>query len=87
MEKTDKSVKWSAVKNVLKQATEAALSSLIETVFFYEDILSNPMMSFAFCYLSSHFGLDIINEDLINGTMDYIEKKITGTTKDGDEII
>ena len=72
-------LKFRGIKNtkkVLKQATEAALSSLIATVSFDEDILSNPMMSFAFCYLSSHFGLDIINEDRVNEMMDYIENEL-----------
>lgn len=72
-------LKFRGIKNtkkVLKKATESALSSLVATASFYEDILSNPRMSFAFCYLSSHFGLDIIDEDLVDKTMDYIENKI-----------
>ncbi|MCF7954449.1 MAG: hypothetical protein K9M75_01475 [Phycisphaerae bacterium] len=63
-------------KKILKKATESALSSLIATSSVYEEVLLNPMLSFSFCYLSSHFGLDIIEEDLVNETMDYIESKI-----------
>ena len=73
-------LKFRGIKNtkkVLKQATESALSSLVATASFNEDILSSPMLSFSFCYLGSHFGLDIINEDLVNETMDYIENKIS----------
>ena len=75
-------LKFRGIKNtkkVLKQATESALSSLVATASFYEDVLLNPMLSFSFCYMSSHFGLDIIEEDIVNETMDYVEKEITGT--------
>ena len=73
-------LKFRGIKNtkkLLKQATESALSSLVATASFYKDVLLNPMLSFSFCYMSSHFGLDIIEEDLVNETMDYIEKKIS----------
>jgi hypothetical protein len=72
-------LKFRGIKNtkkVLKQATESALSSLVATSSIYEDVLLNPMLSFSFCYLSSHFGLDIIEEDLTHETMDYIESKL-----------
>ena len=32
-----------------------------------------PQISFAFCYLASHFGLGILDESIITDVMDYVE--------------
>ncbi len=65
-------------KKLLQKTTETALTSLIATSTIYEEVLSDSMLSFSFCYLSSHFVLDIVDEDIINETMDYIDDELLG---------
>ncbi|MBK5100478.1 MAG: hypothetical protein JJE15_05720 [Desulfobacteraceae bacterium] len=60
-------------KAKLKKTTEAALSSYVATKDFLGHILDDPHISFAFCYLASHFALDLIDNQKVNEIMDYIE--------------
>ncbi len=60
-------------KKILKQATDAAVSSYAATQDINKEMLSSPKLAFAFCYLCSHFGLDIINENQFDEIMEYIE--------------
>jgi hypothetical protein len=59
-------------KNNLKRATEAALSSYVATKEMVGDLFDIPQMSFAFCYLASHFGLELIGETLSTEILDFV---------------
>jgi hypothetical protein len=53
-------------KRNLKKATDAALSSYVASKDSVGHILDVPHISFAFCYLASHFALDLLDEKEIN---------------------
>jgi len=57
-----------------KQATEAALSSYVVTEDESPDIFPTPQIAFAFAYLASHFGLDLLDVDAVNTLMDYVDE-------------
>ena len=59
-------------KNI-KRATDAALSSYVATQDIPDGITKNPSMSFAFCYIASHYGLSLIQEDEANEIIQYFE--------------
>lgn len=61
-------------KKNIKRATEAALSSYVATEGIPDGITKNPYMSFAFCYIASHYGLDLIQENEANEVIQYIEE-------------
>ena len=60
-------------KRNLKKATDGALSSYVASKDLVGPILDDPHVSFAFCYLASHFALDLVDEMEINDIMEYIE--------------
>ena len=60
-------------KAKLEKTTEAALSSYVATKDSIEHILDDHHISFAFCYLASHFALDLVDEQEVNEIMEYIE--------------
>jgi hypothetical protein len=60
-------------KNNIKKATEAALSSYAATEDIPNGITATPCMSFAFCYIASHYGLELINEKEANELLQYID--------------
>lgn len=60
-------------KRNLKKATDAALSSYVASKNSVGHILDDPHISFAFCYLASHFALDLVDEKEINEIMEHIE--------------
>ncbi len=60
-------------KKNFKRATEAALSSYVATEDIPDRITTTPYMSFAFCYIASHYGLDLIKEKEANELIQYIE--------------
>ena len=60
-------------KNNIKKATEAALSSYIATEEMTNGITATPCMSFAFCYIVSHYGLELIDEKEATELLQYIE--------------
>ena len=60
-------------KTIRDKASEAALSSYVATKDVVGEILGIPQISFAFCYLASHFGLGIVDESLVTEVMGYIE--------------
>jgi hypothetical protein len=60
-------------KAKLKKTTEAALSSYVATKDFIGHILDDPHIAFAFCFLASHFSLDLVDEQEVNELMEYIE--------------
>jgi hypothetical protein len=62
-------------KKRLDKITEAALSSYIATEENVGEVFEIPQLSFAFCYLASHFALDILDENQVSALMDYMEKE------------
>ena len=60
-------------EDLRKQATEAALSSYVVTEERRPDAFSVPQISFAFAYLASHFGLDLLDAETVNSLMEYVE--------------
>lgn len=62
-----------STEKILKQATDAALSSYLATDDVSGELFVNPFLAFAFCYLCSHYGLDILNQNQLNEIMEYIE--------------
>jgi hypothetical protein len=57
---------------LLKKVTEAALTSYFATRDVVGDLMDIPQMAFAFCYLASHFGLDLVDQDVVQEVMDYL---------------
>jgi len=60
----------------LKMATDAALSSFVATKDSVDNLFGIPQMAFAFCYLASHFGLDLVDKNTLSEAMGYIESKL-----------
>ncbi len=60
----------------LKMATDAALSSFVATEDSVDNLFEISQMAFAFCYLASHFGLDLVDNDTLSEAMGYIESKL-----------
>ena len=58
---------------ILKNATEVALSSYVASKETMGDERSDPHLSFAFCYVASHFGLELITENEASRVLDFIE--------------
>ena len=63
-------------KSNLNRATEAALSSYVATREIVDDVLDVPQMAFAFCYVASHLGLDLVDEEGASQILDYIEHNL-----------
>ncbi len=61
-------------ENKLKLATEAALSSYVANLEVEQETLSDPRLAFAFCYLASHYGLDLVGIATLEDVMEFIEK-------------
>ena len=55
-----------------EQATEAALSSYVAMESHNPEVLSDPHIAFAFAYLASHYGLDLVTEGKVTEIMDFI---------------
>jgi hypothetical protein len=60
---------------LLKKATDAALSSYVATRDLVGDLLEIPQIAFAFCYLASHYGLDLVGEEVVDAVMEYLERE------------
>jgi len=58
----------------MRRATEAALASYIATRDANPHSLDNPAVAFAFCYLASHHGLEILSESRADTVIDYVER-------------
>jgi len=63
-------------KSNLKKTTDAALTSYVATKEIVGDLFDIPQMAFAFSYIASHYGLDLIDENLSTNVLDYIEKNL-----------
>ena len=59
-------------KKLIKKAKDAALSSYVANKE-HNAALTNTYMSFSFCYILSHYGLDLINEADAEDLFHYIE--------------
>ncbi len=57
----------------LKRATEAALSSYVANLESQASVLSDPRLSFAFCYLASHYGLGLVDMTVVESVMEFLE--------------
>jgi hypothetical protein len=55
-------------------ATEAALSSYVASQEQAGGAFDDPRLAFAFCYLASHFGLDLISEECVDEVMSFLEE-------------
>ena len=72
-------IKFRGVKNSkqnLKTATNAALTSYVATKENMGELFDIPQITFAFSYIASHFGLDIIGENKCSDILDYVEQNI-----------
>ena len=70
-------VKFRGVKRtkaLLRKATDAALSSYVATEEELPDMFVVPQLAFAFMYLASHFGLDMLDEQQVDAVMQYVEQ-------------
>lgn len=54
------------------RATDAALVSYVATRDGNPDVFDSPHLSFAFCYLASHYGLGLLDEAQTEKVMDYV---------------
>jgi len=63
-------------KSNLKRATDATLLSYVATREIVDDMLDVPQMTFAFCYVASHLGLDLVDEEEASQILDYIEHNL-----------
>ena len=61
-------------KENIQMAAEAALSSYIATQDIPDGTKRSVYMSFAFCYIASHYGLGIIQEGEASRVIEHIEK-------------
>ena len=71
-------------RRLLQKATEAALASYVATKERIPEVLAVPQLAFAFAYLASHFGLDLLDEPQVEATMEYVEQnqaKLLALTK------
>jgi hypothetical protein len=72
-------LKFRGVKNTkrnLEKATEVALTSYVATKEIVGDLFDIPQMSFAFSYIASHYGLDLVDENLSTKLLEYIENNL-----------
>ena len=60
----------------LESVTKTVLSSYIVTEENTPGIFSAPEFAFAFCYLSSHFVCDIIDEETAYALIEYVEDNL-----------
>jgi hypothetical protein len=58
-------------------ATQAALSSYVASRELAGSAVDDPYLAFAFCYLASHFGLDLVSEECIEEVVAFLEENKT----------
>ncbi len=61
-------------KERFQAVTETVLSSHVANVEQLPEIMGIPQMRFAFAYLASHFALDLMDEEVTDRLMRYIEE-------------
>ncbi len=60
-------------KKLLDKVTKGALASYITNEESHKESLASPVISFAFCYLASHYVLGLVNEEKVGILMNAIE--------------
>ncbi len=60
----------------LKRASEAALASYTANLEEHGSTFADPRLSFAFCYLASHYGLGVVDIPAVESAMEFIERNI-----------
>ncbi len=55
-------------------AVEAALSSYAASQEHSGTAFDDPHLAFAFCYLASHFGLDLLSQEGVGEVMEFLEE-------------
>jgi len=65
----------------LKKAADAALASYVSTKASVGNLFDIPQMTFAFSYVASHFGLDLLSEQECAELLGYLESNINQLTK------
>jgi len=58
-------------------AVEAALTSYVASQD--KAPVHDPLLAFAFCYLASHFGLDLVSKGAVEEVMDLMERAARGS--------
>lgn len=58
----------------IRRVTEAALASYVANRGEHEATLNDPRLSFAFCYLASHFGLGLLSVPDLEAIMQHVEE-------------
>ena len=61
-------------RKLIQRATDAALASYVATKEQVPEVLAVPQLAFAFAYLASHFGLDLLDEQQVEAVMEYVEQ-------------
>jgi hypothetical protein len=62
-------------KKLETRAKEAALSTYVATESHNPEVFANPHIAFALAYLASHYGLDLLTENEVAETMDFIAQE------------
>ena len=70
-----------------KPAVDAALSSHVPTQEQVPAVFDDPCLSFAFCYLASHFGLGLLRHEDVDEVMTVIERNRADLDKAIDKLI
>ena len=60
-------------KALRKKATDAALASYAANKDRLPEVFAVPQLAFAFSYLASHFGLDLLDERTVDAVMTFVE--------------
>ena len=60
-------------EKLLDKITKGALASYIANEESHKESLESPIIRFAFCYLASHYVLDLVNDETLGVLMDAIE--------------
>jgi len=58
----------------MKKASDAALASYVATTEQEPWLRQDPLLGFAFAYLASHLGLDLLDTDEIGEIMEFVEQ-------------
>lgn len=58
----------------MKKARDAALASHVASTGEHPDLEDDPLILFAFCYLASHYGLELVTELQVARLMKYLER-------------
>lgn len=59
-------------KEMLEKAKEGAFSSYLATKDHIGEAMENPIISFSFCYIASHYAIELIEEDECSEILDYV---------------